>query len=451
MALALSPAHCEDRHDGRQQQQQQQQKSAWFQFMKSLATYRGDLVSLPAPPFLLAPVSMVEYSAYWAEHPRLFVAPAREEDPARRALLVLQWFLSTLREQHASRDESGRRRKMKPLNPILGEFFLGRWEDDEDDVGTTRLVSEQVSHHPPATAYRIWNERNGVQLEGHVAPRAHFTSTVNIERKGYSLYHLDRFDETHWITMPPAHVEGLVTFQLAPECSGTSYIRSSAGFTTRVEYSGKGWLKGQSHSFVATVCRDGPQKQEKKDGKDKDNKDHPLYLVEGRWSDGYTVRDGRRGGGGAVLETVDLGRLRRAPLQVAPVERQHPLESRRVWRDVAGAIRANDIFAVGHAKGRIENAQRALRRQERAEGREWERRYFRAAGRDPVADGLAVRPKSGGGGGSSRREEDNGGHSMCWKFDHENFRRIEEGAKAGVKSPTHARFDSGVGFLEDEA
>jgi len=31
----------------------------------------------------------------------------------------------------------------KPLNPFLGEIFLGKWEDD---VGTTQLVSEQVRY-----------------------------------------------------------------------------------------------------------------------------------------------------------------------------------------------------------------------------------------------------------------------------------------------------------------
>lgn len=37
---------------------------------------------------------------------------------------------------------------MKPLNPFLGECFMGEWGDDEDSnehgVGKTRLVAEQV-------------------------------------------------------------------------------------------------------------------------------------------------------------------------------------------------------------------------------------------------------------------------------------------------------------------
>ena len=50
---------------------------------------------------------------------------------------------------------------MKPLNPFLGEIFLGKWQDD---AGTTHLVTEQVSHHPPATAFKIWNDTHGVKV-----------------------------------------------------------------------------------------------------------------------------------------------------------------------------------------------------------------------------------------------------------------------------------------------
>jgi hypothetical protein len=97
---------------------------------------------LTAPPFLLAPQSVTEYSAYWAEHPILFVAAAKEEDPQKRALCVLKWFLSTLKEQHSNTDENGKKKRaMKPLNAFLGEQFLGKWVDE---AGTTELVSEQV-------------------------------------------------------------------------------------------------------------------------------------------------------------------------------------------------------------------------------------------------------------------------------------------------------------------
>ena len=111
-----------------------------LKFVKSIASFNGDLASLTAPPFILGTISLTEFSSYWAEHPSIFVAPASEPDPAKRALLVLKWFLSTLKQQYCSRSDKLGSEK-KPLNPFLGELYLGKWEDQ---AGTTQLVSEQV-------------------------------------------------------------------------------------------------------------------------------------------------------------------------------------------------------------------------------------------------------------------------------------------------------------------
>lgn len=120
----------------------EQNKGSWTAFLKSIASFSGDLSTLTAPPFILSSKSLVEFSSYWAEHPSIFVAPAKETDPKKRALLVLKWFLTTLKQQYASRSEKYGNEK-KPLNPFLGELFLGKWEDD---AGTTELISEQVSY-----------------------------------------------------------------------------------------------------------------------------------------------------------------------------------------------------------------------------------------------------------------------------------------------------------------
>jgi hypothetical protein len=39
-----------------------EQKGAFQSFLKSLASFSGDLSSLTCPAFLLAPVSLIEYS-----------------------------------------------------------------------------------------------------------------------------------------------------------------------------------------------------------------------------------------------------------------------------------------------------------------------------------------------------------------------------------------------------
>ena len=44
---------------------------------------------------------------------------------------MLKWFLSTLHQQYCTRSEKLGSEK-KPLNPFLGELFLGKWIESED-------------------------------------------------------------------------------------------------------------------------------------------------------------------------------------------------------------------------------------------------------------------------------------------------------------------------------
>lgn len=113
---------------------------------------------MTAPPFILSTTSLTEYSAYWAEHPATFVAPAKEADPEKRALLVLKWFLTTLHQQYCSRSEKLGSEK-KPLNPFLGELFIGKWlaSGADSEVGETTLISEQVRCVRPRIPYEELN------------------------------------------------------------------------------------------------------------------------------------------------------------------------------------------------------------------------------------------------------------------------------------------------------
>jgi hypothetical protein len=211
----------------------------WSAFLKSIASFNGDLSSLTAPPFILSSQSLTEFSSYWATHPSLLTAPALESDPAKRSLLVLKWFLSTLKHQYASRSEQFGNEK-KPLNPFLGELFLGTWSDE---AGRTSLVSEQVSHHPPATAYCIRNDKTGVQLEGYNAQKATFKSTIIVKQIGHAVLTVpvgsgDKAQkETYLITLPSLHIEGLIFGAPFVELDGSSFITSSSGYTARIDYS----------------------------------------------------------------------------------------------------------------------------------------------------------------------------------------------------------------------
>lgn len=222
-----------------------------------------------------------------------------------------------------------------------------------------------------------------------------------------------------------------------PELSGCSYIRSSAGYTIKIEYSFKGWIGGKRNGFVASLVRD-------------ENEKEVLYTAEGQWSDSWVVKEG--GKAGKVMERFDVNEIPRTPLQVAPIDEQHPLESRRAWRHVADAIHKGDFFGVGHEKSKIENEQRELRKREKVVGAEFARRYFSRVEEDPVAERLA----EGLSGETSLKGEMDGHHGL-WMWDEDKYRRIHKvGSVNGngdpVKRPTRMKFDSGIGgILMNEA
>jgi len=310
---------------------------------------------MTAPAFILSTTSLTEFSAYWAEMPSLLVAPADERDPEKRSMLVLKWFLSTLKQQYSSRNEKLGSEK-KPLNPFLGELFLGKWEDA---AGETQLISEQVSHHPPVTAYSIRNAKHGVRLSGYNAQKASFGRTINVKQVGHAILHLDQWNEDYLITLPALHIEGLITGSPFVELEKSTYIISSTGYTSKVDYSGKGWLSGKKNSFTASMYRHGKEKD-------------PVYVVEGQWTDSFTIKDAHK----HTVDSYDAKKAPKTPLQVKPIEQQDPLESRRAWGKVADAINKGDMNLTSHEKTLIENSQREMRKQEQASGTEWQRRFF---------------------------------------------------------------------------
>jgi hypothetical protein len=372
--------------------------SSWQSFLKSVASFNGDLSSLTAPPWILSSTSLVEYSSYWAENPSLFVAPAAEKDPVKRALLVLKWFISTLRQQYCSRSEQLGTEK-KPLNPFLGELLLGKWEDA---AGTTKLVSEQVSHHPPVTAYCIWNDQHGIRLQGYNGQKASFSRTINVKQIGHALLHIDEYNEDYLITLPSLHIEGLYVGSPFVELDRACYIQSSSGYTAKIDFTGRGWLSGKKNSFTASLYPEGKAGE-------------PLYTVDGQWSETFSIHECPGGGKPKkeALETFEGKKAKLTPLTVAPIEEQDEMETRRAWHKVAKAIQAGDMDTTSREKSIIENSQRELRKKEKEEGREWERRYFSRTERPEVLDALTKKI-----GESADADKTNG----VWIFDEEKLK-----------------------------
>lgn len=211
-----------------------------------------------------------------------------------------------------------------------------------------------------------------MQLQGYNAQRASFSKTINIKQIGHAVLSVpvpskQGERETYLITLPSLHVEGLIFGAPFVELEGSSYITSSTGFTAKTQYLGKGWVSGKKNSFTATLYPTGNEKD-------------VLYNCSGQWTKAFEIHKGpaKLNSTKTLVETWDPDMTPTSELIVAPVEKQHPLESRRAWAGVAEGIAKGDMDLVAKEKGKIEQAQRAMRLKERAEGKPWERRYFTA-------------------------------------------------------------------------
>ena len=282
-----------------------------------------------------------------------FPRAGNKDDPLERMVAVVQWYMSGYHTKPKG--------CKKPYNPILGEHFYCRWQSD--DFGTTQLLSEQVSHHPPISAFHVVNRQQNFVLDGCLQPRSKFmgNSAASILEGHASLHFLNRGEE-YIITFPSYVVKGILVGALKMEISGKTTIKcAQTGYTAEIEFKTKGTFFGRSDENAAKVLI--------KHGKDK------LYSVAGRWDQVLTLKNE---GTGEESEFFNAETFPRAQKLVRKEEDQSEFESRRLWSNVTAALKKNDQDTATTEKTALEDAQRATRNERKEKGEEWTPRFFKS-------------------------------------------------------------------------
>ncbi len=245
------------------------------------------------------------------------------------------------------------------LSPALrhrpNRLFYGYWPNT-NARGLTTLVVEQVSHHPPITAYYIANPSRGVTLEGHNAQKTSFSGELQppcllpirnihltggniiVKQVGHATLTVslpDGTKEDFLITLPRLRIEGLWYGSPYIELTDTSYIQSSSGWLSTIKYQGKGYFSGKSHSFKADLTPPIGS-----------GSSSHASSFEGQWN--TTSKDLRTG----TVFTDVTGPKEEVTVQ--PVEDQGSWESRALWVKVTKGIRESDFETAAREKSRIE-------------------------------------------------------------------------------------------------
>lgn len=125
----------------------------------------ADVTNVNLPASILDPVSTLEKTTKSMQRGDLLPDIVAGADPIARLLAVLRFNLSGL-----AKEKFGK----KPYNPVLGEVFRCSFAHRRREHGTTLLVAEQVSHHPPITALHLNNRSLGIHLNSFTAPEPRF-------------------------------------------------------------------------------------------------------------------------------------------------------------------------------------------------------------------------------------------------------------------------------------
>ncbi|CAL5225287.1 g8086 [Coccomyxa viridis] len=142
----------------------EQQRAAIFELVremgKQLLTGKINLVNMSMPVKMFEPRSYLQKLADVWVYSRMLSTAAAQEDPVLRMKWVLTWFVAGL--QHAF--QSWR----KPFNPILGETWQATLGDGSN------VYFEQISHHPPVSAFQLIGPDGEYQYVGYSQPEVQY-------------------------------------------------------------------------------------------------------------------------------------------------------------------------------------------------------------------------------------------------------------------------------------
>ena len=215
---------------------------------------------------------------------------------------------------------------------------------------------EQVSHHPPITAYVIENKSKGLALTGHNAQKTSFSSgAIIVKQIGHAVLTIDLEKgkkEEVLITLPKLRIDGLWYGSPYIELWDKTNIQSSSGWSSvvsssvdlilllsphvtryqQLEYKGKGYFSGKIHMVKATVSPPGSSSIK--------------HTIEGQWH--TQTKDTKTG---KVFTDVTSPK---EEVTVGPTEEMEEFESRKLWGLVSQGIRDGDYETASREKSKIE-------------------------------------------------------------------------------------------------
>ena len=187
-----------------------------------------------------------------------------------------------------------------------------------DSNGTTGVyIAEQVSHHPPISAYYYISPENNVLIYGDLRPKSKFlgNSAATIMGGESHVVLLNRPEDGEYtISMPNMYARGILFGKMVLELGDQSEVTNkSLNMSTNVDFKVKGYFTGTYNMIDGKVMHDGNQ----------------IGEMSGKWSDRMDYKDFRTGQSRTLFDAHNANAVQKT---VPPLEQQHPNESQRYVR-----------------------------------------------------------------------------------------------------------------------
>ena len=303
--------------------------SALFTFIKQLRPTM-DLRRITVPIYLVSPISTLEKFCDTYRPAEQLTTIANQTCPKERIKILLASIIAPLCE--APCDTWYR---IKPLNPILGEQFHA-WFDHEDGSVTT-FTAEQVSHHPPISAFHMENKKAGWVYRLTNEPKAKLGwNSIEVQVQGKTSFHILPLDETYEYYVPTYTATGVfigagsycLSRKLKLKCNKTGYS-VKIPFNPNLSISGHLMLNGK-----------------------------PVGQFKGSFRDKLVYIDDD----GTEELLVDFVNMPVNPRKVKPVHEQKENESQFVWHHVRYALEhLKDDTVANEKKLQVEEYERSKR------------------------------------------------------------------------------------------
>ncbi|GBL93937.1 Oxysterol-binding protein-related protein 9 [Araneus ventricosus] len=330
-----------------------------------------DLTKVVLPTFILERRSLLEMYADFFAHPDIFISIPDFDSPKDRFVQLIRWYLSAF---HAGRKSSVAK---KPYNPILGEIFRCFWhipnvkEDDDTPQKVSdgpvpwatrdhlTFMAEQVSHHPPISAFYAEHVNKGISCSAHIWTKSKFLGlSIGVQNIGQAIINVLKHNEEYILTFPNGYGRSILRVPWIELGGSVTVNCPQTGYHATVEFHTRPIYGGKKHRITAELYAPSEKKS--------------FLTVTGEWN-GVMEAKWSTGETEVFVDTKSIPIIKK---RVKPLVEQEEYESRNLWKDVTTALRLRNVEAATEAKFMLEQKQREEAKHRLENKLKWDTRAF---------------------------------------------------------------------------